>query len=58
MAAKRLIVVVESTAAMGPYWETILRDYLDKIIRGCKAPVLTYFGICTGVLVKMSQLCR
>ena len=33
MAAKRLIVVVESTAAMGPYWETILRDYLDKIIR-------------------------
>ncbi|XP_028768195.1 mediator of RNA polymerase II transcription subunit 25 isoform X1 [Neltuma alba] len=33
MAEKQLIVVVESTAAMGPYWQTILADYLDKIIR-------------------------
>ncbi|KAK7306952.1 hypothetical protein VNO77_39602 [Canavalia gladiata] len=33
MAEKQLIVAVESTAAMGPYWETILMDYLDKIIR-------------------------
>lgn len=33
MAEFQLIVVVESTAAMGPYWETILVDYLDKMIR-------------------------
>ncbi|OIW04658.1 hypothetical protein TanjilG_07793 [Lupinus angustifolius] len=33
MAEKQLIVAVESTAAMGPYWDTILMDYLDKIIR-------------------------
>jgi mediator of RNA polymerase II transcription subunit 25 len=31
--AKQLIVVVETTAAMGPYWSTILSDYLEKIIR-------------------------
>ncbi|KAJ4757046.1 Mediator of RNA polymerase II transcription subunit 25 [Rhynchospora pubera] len=30
---KQLVVVVESTAAMGPYWSTILADYLEKIIR-------------------------
>ncbi|KAG5062652.1 hypothetical protein JHK85_003835 [Glycine max] len=33
MAEKQLIVAVESTAAMGPYWNTILMDYLDKMIR-------------------------
>ncbi|KAK4263763.1 hypothetical protein QN277_029137 [Acacia crassicarpa] len=33
MEDKQLIVAVESTAAMGPYWETIRTDYLDKIIR-------------------------
>ncbi|KAJ7943196.1 Mediator of RNA polymerase II transcription subunit 25 [Quillaja saponaria] len=33
MAEKRLTVVVESTAAMGPYWQTVLSDYLEKIIR-------------------------
>ncbi|TKY69388.1 Mediator of RNA polymerase II transcription subunit 25 [Spatholobus suberectus] len=33
MAEKQFIVAVESTAAMGPYWENILVDYLDKIIR-------------------------
>ncbi|GMI75378.1 mediator 25, PHYTOCHROME AND FLOWERING TIME 1 [Hibiscus trionum] len=33
MAERQLIVVVESTAAMGPYWQTILSDYLEKIIR-------------------------
>ncbi|XP_078153645.1 mediator of RNA polymerase II transcription subunit 25-like isoform X5 [Carex rostrata] len=31
--AKQLIVVVETTAAMGPYWSTILSDYVEKIIR-------------------------
>ncbi|KAF3615314.1 hypothetical protein FXO37_35556 [Capsicum annuum] len=29
----KLIVAVEGTAALGPYWKTILSDYLDKIIR-------------------------
>ncbi|CAI9768086.1 unnamed protein product [Fraxinus pennsylvanica] len=33
MAQKQLIVAVEGTAAMGPYWFTILSDYLDKMIR-------------------------
>ncbi|CAK8537327.1 unnamed protein product [Lathyrus sativus] len=33
MAEKQVIVVVESTAAMGPYWDTLQMDYLDKIVR-------------------------
>ncbi|KAB1221118.1 Mediator of RNA polymerase II transcription subunit 25 [Morella rubra] len=33
MAEKQLIVAVEGTAAMGPYWQTIVSDYLEKIIR-------------------------
>ncbi|KAL2921017.1 Mediator of RNA polymerase II transcription subunit 25 [Bienertia sinuspersici] len=33
MADKQLILVVEGTAAMGPHWNTIVSDYLDKIIR-------------------------
>ncbi|KAM6571807.1 hypothetical protein CsatA_015887 [Cannabis sativa] len=33
MADKQLIVVVEGTAAMGPYWHSIVSDYLEKIIR-------------------------
>ncbi|KAH0991159.1 hypothetical protein GBA52_002642 [Prunus armeniaca] len=33
MAEKQLIVAVEGTAAMGPYWSTVISDYLDKIIR-------------------------
>lgn len=33
MAEKQLIVAVEGTAAMGPYWHTIVTDYLEKIIR-------------------------
>ncbi|XP_062111181.1 mediator of RNA polymerase II transcription subunit 25 isoform X2 [Humulus lupulus] len=33
MADKQLIVVVEGTAAMGPYWQSIVSDYLEKIIR-------------------------
>ncbi|KAJ1385276.1 Mediator complex, subunit Med25, von Willebrand factor type A [Sesbania bispinosa] len=33
MAEKQLIVAVESTAAMGPYWEIIFTEYLEKIIR-------------------------
>lgn len=33
MAEKQLIVVVEGTAAMGPYWPTVISDYVEKIIR-------------------------
>ncbi|KAL3654380.1 Mediator of RNA polymerase II transcription subunit 25 [Castilleja foliolosa] len=33
MVPKQLIVAVEGTAAVGPYWKTIVSDYLDKIIR-------------------------
>ncbi|KAI4357851.1 hypothetical protein L6164_001774 [Bauhinia variegata] len=33
MAEKQLIVAVENTAAMGPYWEIIRADYLEKMIR-------------------------
>ncbi|CAN1314491.1 Mediator of RNA polymerase II transcription subunit 25 [Linum perenne] len=33
MAEKQLILAVEGTAAMGPYWSTIVSDYLEKIIR-------------------------
>lgn len=33
MAEKQLIVVVETTAAMGPYWDTLQMDYLEKIVR-------------------------
>ncbi|OAY82546.1 Mediator of RNA polymerase II transcription subunit 25 [Ananas comosus] len=37
MAERQLIVVVEGTAALGPYWSTILSDYLEKIIRSFSA---------------------
>ncbi|KAI3744300.1 hypothetical protein L1987_57378 [Smallanthus sonchifolius] len=30
---KQLILVVEGTAALGPYWRTIVSDYLEKGIR-------------------------
>ncbi|KAK2971547.1 hypothetical protein RJ640_017916 [Escallonia rubra] len=33
MTDKKLIVAVEGTAAMGPYWHTVVHDYLEKIIR-------------------------
>jgi hypothetical protein len=33
MAIKKLIIVVDSTATMESYWNTILEDYLEKIIR-------------------------
>ncbi|KAK1306222.1 Mediator of RNA polymerase II transcription subunit 25 [Acorus calamus] len=32
MVEKQLIIAVEGTAAMGPYWRTIVSDYLEKII--------------------------
>ncbi|KAJ4710563.1 Mediator of RNA polymerase II transcription subunit 25 [Melia azedarach] len=33
MAEKQLIVAIEGTAAVGPFWQTIVSDYLEKIIR-------------------------
>ncbi|PIN17547.1 hypothetical protein CDL12_09792 [Handroanthus impetiginosus] len=33
MVSKQLIVAVEGTAAIGPFWQTIVSDYLEKIIR-------------------------
>ncbi|KAI7996326.1 Mediator of RNA polymerase II transcription subunit 25 [Camellia lanceoleosa] len=30
---QQLIVVIEGTAALGPYWSTIVADYLENIIR-------------------------
>ncbi|KAG2634292.1 hypothetical protein PVAP13_2NG195200 [Panicum virgatum] len=34
MAAERqLVVAVEGTAALGPYWSAILGDYVEKIVR-------------------------
>ncbi|TVU09096.1 hypothetical protein EJB05_42536 [Eragrostis curvula] len=34
MAAERqLVVAVEGTAALGPYWSTIVADYVEKIVR-------------------------
>ncbi|KAG6601303.1 Mediator of RNA polymerase II transcription subunit 25, partial [Cucurbita argyrosperma subsp. sororia] len=33
MAEKQLIVVVEGTAAMGPFWQTVVSDYIEKIVR-------------------------
>ncbi|TXG56803.1 hypothetical protein EZV62_018116 [Acer yangbiense] len=33
MADKKLIIAVEGTAAMGPFWDTVVTDYLKKIVR-------------------------
>jgi mediator of RNA polymerase II transcription subunit 25 len=33
MAGRQLIVAVEGTAAMGPFWQTVVSEYLEKIIR-------------------------
>ncbi|KAK3017789.1 hypothetical protein RJ639_003419 [Escallonia herrerae] len=33
MAEKRLAIVVDGTTQMAPHWKTILRTYLEKIIR-------------------------
>ncbi|GJS91825.1 retrotransposon protein, putative, ty1-copia subclass [Tanacetum coccineum] len=32
---KKLVLVVEGTAALAPHWPTILEDYLSKLIRAC-----------------------
>ncbi|XP_072993377.1 mediator of RNA polymerase II transcription subunit 25 isoform X3 [Typha latifolia] len=33
MAEKQLIIAVEGTASVGPYWPTIHSDYIEKIVR-------------------------
>ncbi|KAJ8774518.1 hypothetical protein K2173_016964 [Erythroxylum novogranatense] len=33
MGEKQLIVAIEGTAAMGPFWSAVLAEYLEKIIR-------------------------
>jgi hypothetical protein len=44
MAEKQLIVAVEGPAAMGPFWQTVVSDYLEKIIRSdCLAPISFFF---------------
>lgn len=51
MAEKQLIVAVESTAAMGPYWNTILMDYLDKMIRFSFSSLLCRFFLSILILI-------
>ncbi|XP_021752309.1 mediator of RNA polymerase II transcription subunit 25-like isoform X1 [Chenopodium quinoa] len=51
MADKQLILVVEGTAAMGPYWKTIVSDYLDKIIRSfCSNDMITQIQKPTSIV--------
>ncbi|XP_038720220.1 mediator of RNA polymerase II transcription subunit 25-like isoform X2 [Tripterygium wilfordii] len=38
---KKLIIAVEGTAAMGPFWRTILSDYIEKIVRSFYANEIT-----------------
>ncbi|KAF3781629.1 Mediator of RNA polymerase II transcription subunit 25 [Nymphaea thermarum] len=45
---QQLIVVVEGTAAMGPFWNIILSDYLDKIVRYFHGNELTGQKISSG----------
>ncbi|KAH9771949.1 Mediator of RNA polymerase II transcription subunit 25 [Citrus sinensis] len=50
MSEKQLIVAVEGTAAMGPYWQSIVSDYLEKIISGRS------FIDCCNIAIKASRL--
>jgi mediator of RNA polymerase II transcription subunit 25 len=64
--AEKVIVVVESTAAMGPYWDTLQVDYLNKIVKSlcgnepavskAEFALVTYHthGIYSPVLVQRS----
>jgi len=70
MAEKKVIVVVESTAAMGPYWDTLQVDYLNKIVKSlcgnepavskAEFALVTYHthGIYSPVLVQRSGWTR
>ncbi|GFP94589.1 mediator of RNA polymerase ii transcription subunit 25 [Phtheirospermum japonicum] len=46
MISKQLIVAVEGTAAIGPFWQTIVSDYLDKIIRYSLSLSHCFFFVC------------
>lgn len=37
-ADRQLVVAVEGTAALGPYWSTIVAEYVEKIVRYVRAP--------------------
>lgn len=50
MADKQLIVIVDVTAAMGPYWQTILSDYLEKIIRFL-VKIISFLNLIPSVLM-------
>ncbi|CAD6251937.1 unnamed protein product [Miscanthus lutarioriparius] len=43
-AERQLVVVVEGTAALGPYWSTIVTDYVEKITRYGGAPLRSGLG--------------
>ncbi|KEH39855.1 putative von Willebrand factor, type A [Medicago truncatula] len=70
MAEKKVIVVVESTAAMGPHWDTLQVDYLNKIVKSlcgnepavsnAQFALVTYHthGIYSPVLVQRSGWTR
>lgn len=35
---RQLVIAVEGTAALAPFWSTILADYVEKIVRYACAP--------------------
>jgi len=37
-ADRQLVVAVEGTAALGPYWSTIVAEYVEKIVRYVRDP--------------------
>ncbi|WCJ24578.1 Mediator of RNA polymerase II transcription subunit 25 [Euphorbia peplus] len=50
MTEKQLIVAVEGSAAMGPFWQPILSDYLEKIIRSFSATDFTGQKLATATV--------
>lgn len=57
MAEKQLIVVVEGTAAMGPFWQTVVSDYIEKIVRYSSFPSVLSSHSCLSLqfLVRMGK---
>ncbi|EXB38289.1 hypothetical protein L484_013922 [Morus notabilis] len=55
MAEKQLIVAVEGTAAMGPYWPTVLSDYLEKIVRS-SPPSLQFESSPASAMVRVATI--
>ncbi|XP_020588393.1 mediator of RNA polymerase II transcription subunit 25-like [Phalaenopsis equestris] len=55
MAEKQLIVVVEGTAALGPYWQTLVSEYLEKILRCfCGNELNGQYAYCAGLMRRPS----